>query len=79
MYADAARSFSKALLIDRSMLRGRNGLAVALACQANYRQAAKEWRTVLAYHPEDKAALHGLGMIQAALAKDSGVGARRQP
>jgi cytochrome c-type biogenesis protein CcmH/NrfG len=79
MYADAARSFSKALLIDRSSIRGRNGLAVALACQRHYRQAAKEWNTVLAYHPEDKAALQGLGMIQAALAKDSGVGARRQP
>ena len=67
MYTDAARNFSLALRINKDITRTRNGLAVALACQGNYRAAAKEWKTVLLRHPDNKTALRNLALTRGSL------------
>lgn len=60
MYKEAERNYRKALDIDPFFHRARKGLAVALTCQDRRREAAKEWRTVLQYQPEDEVARKGL-------------------
>lgn len=65
MYADATENFQKALAINPALLKARNGLGVALACQGDYREAAKEWKTVLVHKPDDDTAARGLRMIEA--------------
>lgn len=72
LYGSAGRNFRKALVIEPSMLRARNGLGVAYACQGRYRLAAKELQTVLAFDPKDQVAGHAMGVVVRNL-KNSGV------
>lgn len=64
MYAKAEENYRKALLIDRNMYLARNGLALALACQAKYAEALEEWQKVLAVKPTDRTALRGVELIR---------------
>lgn len=67
MYDRAEKSFENALLIDENQLRARNGLAISLVCRRKYREAAAEWKKVLAKSPKDKTAISGLRMVQSVL------------
>jgi tetratricopeptide (TPR) repeat protein len=60
MYPEAETNFKKALSIDSRLARARNGLALAYICQGKFREAAKEWNTVLAYQPKNDVAKRGL-------------------
>lgn len=67
MYPDAERNFKKALSIDPTLARARNGLAVAYICQGRSREAAKEWNSVLVCHPDNDVARRGLAMAKNSL------------
>ena len=66
LFDRAERSYRWAIAADDNVLRAKNGLAVALACQGRYKEAANEWQLVLMEDPGNRTALRGLKLVQAA-------------
>jgi tetratricopeptide (TPR) repeat protein len=64
MYAQASANFRKALAINPYAFSARNGLAVALIGIGRTDEAMREWRTILQYIPNDKAAQHNLRIAE---------------